>query len=410
VKATAPNLSPLRLRRLHTRLAEAEEALRAIHAGEMDTIVVKSTKGARIFSLEGNEHGYRMLIESMNEGALTVTDKGIVLYANRCFARMIRLPLEQVLGSSIHRLLARADQHVLRDHLRRSALIGSKFQVILHSGDGLRLPVHLSIRRLAKNGSAIKSYGIVVTDVSEVRSYEDRLRNLTNRVVQAQEGERARLALELHDNITQQLCAIVVHSHVLVETLSSHKGTSKAEAVVLRDLLGSAAEEVERITSFLRPGVLRELGLIAVIRETIARSTALSGTTITLIGKPLTRMLTADTELAIYRIFQEAIKNVEKHAQARHVTVRLRQQRDLILLEITDDGIGFKPMPHPLNGKARDHLGLLGMHERAVYVGGLLTIVSTAGAGTTVEARIPMRLPTSSALARSRSKVMLSVP
>ena len=134
-----------------------------------------------------------------------------------------------------------------------------------------------------------------------------------------------------------------------------------------------------------------------------ATSGAKSSST-TLLSRYVSRTLTADTELALYRILQEAVKNVEKHARARHVIVRLRQQRTLVLLEITDDGIGFDPIPPPSGHIGVDRLGLLGMHERAVYVGGLLSIVSKRGVGTTVESRIPMRLPKSSALARSRRK------
>jgi signal transduction histidine kinase len=150
------------------------------------------------------------------------------------------------------------------------------------------------------------------------------------------------------------------------------------------------------------------LGLVAVIRDTIARFSTSTGATITLIGKPLTTTLTAETELALYRILQEAMKNVEKHAQAHHVIVRLRQLRALVLLEITDDGIGFDACPPHLKRIGISRLGLLGMHERAAFVGGFITIISKRGVGTTVEARIPMRLPKSSALAKSRTKEILS--
>src|ERR1035437_4220690 len=91
---------------LRARLAEAEETLRAIRSGEVDAVVVAGKEGPQVFTLQGAEHAYRVLIESMNEGALTLTAKGVILYANQCFARMVASPLEQVIGSSVHRFLS----------------------------------------------------------------------------------------------------------------------------------------------------------------------------------------------------------------------------------------------------------------------------------------------------------------
>src|SRR5207245_7682805 len=124
------------LAELRARLAEAEETLRAIRSGEVDAVVVVGKDGPQIFTLEGAEHAYRVLIESMNEGALTLTAKGLILYANQGFARMVKRPLEQVLGSSFHRLLSAADQAALRPLLKRTAESGSKIQALLHAGGG----------------------------------------------------------------------------------------------------------------------------------------------------------------------------------------------------------------------------------------------------------------------------------
>jgi signal transduction histidine kinase len=103
----------------------------------------------------------------------------------------------------------------------------------------------------------------------------------------------------------------------------------------------------------------------------------------------LTGRLPPGTELALYRIFQEALSNVEKHARARHVVVCLRRQRALVELVIKDDGIGFD-LDHPLIRASRAGLGLLSMRERAAYVGGILKVKSLRRAGTEIEVRIPL--------------------
>ena len=384
------NREPNNLSKLRTRLAEAEEALRAIRSGEVDAVVGAGKSGSQVFTLEGAEHAYRVLIESMNEGALTLTADKMILYANQCFARMVKCPLEQVMGSSFRRFLADEDRASLRALLKRADKSGSKIQVVLHAGDGSQVPAQISIRPLAMDGFNRATIGMVVTDMTAVRRNEELLRALSHRLVQAQEAERGRVALELHDHITQLLCAILVRSQALADKLSARDGRSKREAIKLRQMLGHTAEEVERISRDLRPSVLDELGLAAVLRDASTEFAERTGVSLKLACVQLTARLPADTELTLYRILQEALKNVEQHARARHVTVRLRRQGDFVQLAINDDGIGFDPDHHPAKRKRKGGLGLLGMRERAMYVGGALNVESARGTGTTILAQVPL--------------------
>src|SRR2546426_5426677 len=130
--------------RLTTRLAEAEETLRAIRCGEVDAVVVAGKQGPQVFTLEGAEHAYRVLMESMNEGALTLTSDKLIIYANQCFARMVKCPLEQVMGSSLRRFLSAEDRATRRPLLKRADQSGSKIQVLLNAGDGLVGPIQRS--------------------------------------------------------------------------------------------------------------------------------------------------------------------------------------------------------------------------------------------------------------------------
>jgi PAS domain S-box-containing protein len=377
------------LAELRALLAETEETLRAIRSGEVDAVVVAGKQGPQVFTLEGAEHAYRMLIESMNEGALTLTANAVILYANQCFATMVKRPLEQVTGSSFRRFLSAADRATLRPLLKRADKSGSRIQVRLKANDGSHVPAHISIRPLAKNGSKSATFALVVTDMTEARRTEERLRALTHRVVQAQEAERGRVALELDDNITQLLCASHFRSQALADKLSTRDGPLKREAMKLREMLGKTAEEVERISRNLRPGVLDQLGLVAALRATSTEFAARTGVSVKLACAQLTARLPADTELTLYRILQEALRNVEKHARARHVTVNLRQ-RAFVQLVINDDGIGFDPDHHAARRNGKGGLGLLSMRERATYVGGAFKIKSVRGAGTEIEVLIPL--------------------
>jgi signal transduction histidine kinase len=303
---------------------------------------------------------------------------------------MVKCPLEQVMGSSFRRFLSAEDRATRRPLLNWADKSGSKIQVLLNAGDGSQLPAQISIRPLAKNGLDRATVGMVVTDMTEARRNEETLRALSHRLVQAQEAERGRVALELHDHITQLLCAILVRSQALADKLSARDGPSKREAMKLREMLGQTAEEVERISRNLRPSVLDELGLVAVLRDTSTEFAERTGLSLKLACVQLTARLPADTELTLYRILQEALKNVEKHACARHVTVRLKQQGAFVQLLINDDGIGFDPDHPPAGRNGKGRLGLLSMRERATYAGGALKIKSARSAGTEIEVRIPL--------------------
>jgi len=372
------------LSELRARLADAEETLRAIRTGEVDAVVVAGKNGPQVFTLQGAERAYRVLVESMNEGALTVTTGKTILYANECFARMVKFPLEQVIGSSFRRFLSAEDRATIRPLLKRAGRSGSKIQVLLNARDGSQVPAQISIRPLARNGRDRATLALVVSDMTEARRSEGMLRALSNRLVQAQEAERGRVARELHDHITQLLCAVLFRCQALADKLSASDGPSREEAVRLRAMVGETAEEVERISRGLRPSVLDELGLAAALRATSAEFADRTKVSVKLTCARLTTRLPGDIERTLYRIVQEALKNVEQHARAHHVTVSMRKNGAFVQLVIKDDGIGFG------RGQKGSRLGLLSVRERAAYVGGTLEVQSTRRAGTEIDVRIPL--------------------
>ncbi len=161
------------------RLAEAEETIRAIRNGEVDAVVVAGKQGDQVFTLDGAGHAYRILIESMHEGALTLMADATILYANQCFAKMIQCPLEQVIGSSFHRFLSAADKVGFQPLLEQTDPGGTKIQVMLNAADGSQMPAQISIRALSRGGCNDSTLGMVVTDMTEAR-----------RIAQQKETER----------------------------------------------------------------------------------------------------------------------------------------------------------------------------------------------------------------------------
>lgn len=375
---------------LDARLLEAEAALRAIRNGDVDAVVVTGRKGTQVFALGDAKNDYRALIESMNEGALTLTADKMILYANQCFAKMVKYPLEKVIGGDFRRFLSPGGLEVLDLRLERLEGSGAKFQVLLTTSNGSQTPVQVSIRRLAGNGATRATISMVVTDMTEVRRTEEMLRALTHRVVQAQEAERGRVAFELHDNITQLICASLFRSQALADKLSPRDGSTKNDAIKLREMLCKTAEEVERISHNLGPNVLEHLGLVAALGDAGTEFENRTGVSVKLVCTLLTTRLSNDIELAFFRILQEALRNVEKHASAQHVGVRLSRQGEFVQLMINDDGIGFDVDRRHAMRSGRASLGLLSMSERASCLGGTLKLRSNRRSGTEIEVLVPL--------------------
>lgn len=161
---------------LRTRVEEAEEILRALRQGEVDAVVGTRPSGEQIFVLEGAEHPYRVMVETMNEGAVTLAADGTILYANRHFAELVASKLERVIGSRMQEYLAPAEVAKFVGLMRQAAIDSTKDNVDLVRSDGSRFPSRLSMRRLGIDGAF--EIITVITDLSELMQAEERQERL----------------------------------------------------------------------------------------------------------------------------------------------------------------------------------------------------------------------------------------
>ncbi len=151
---------------LHARLEEAEETLRSIRMGEVDALFVEGPVGGHLFTFKGSDHAYRTLIEDMSEGALTITTEGVILYANRRFAGLLKSPLEKVIGSTIHTWIAPESHKNLVSLLRKDGDDKTSEQIELTASDGTPVPVNLSVSKILNNDMP-DSFCLVATDLTE---------------------------------------------------------------------------------------------------------------------------------------------------------------------------------------------------------------------------------------------------
>ncbi|MFA6957189.1 MAG: GAF domain-containing protein [Thermoanaerobaculia bacterium] len=218
-----------------------------------------------------------------------------------------------------------------------------------------------------------------------------RLQALSRRIVEVQESERRHIARELHDEAGQALVSLRYGLRMLERQIDL--GESVTERVSeLVNRTDAVIDGLHRLAADLRPASLDHLGLEAALRQ-YSRS---AGTETGLAVRFKARGFTDDRlepaiETALYRVVQEAVANVVRHARATGVDIFVRHRGDSIMVMIEDDGVGFEERLVPLNG----HFGLLGMRERAAALGGTLTVESTPGAGTTIVVEVPIDNPNS---------------
>lgn len=224
---------------------------------------------------------------------------------------------------------------------------------------------------------------------NESRAMEQTLRQLSKRMLNAQEQERAHLSRELHDEVGQTLNAMAMN----LAALERH-GACQAPEVAARisdtvHLVSRTIENVHRFARELRPAMLDELGLDPALRALVRGFAVRAGITVEFHGKLPGNLLAVDQRTVIYRVAQESLNNVAKHASATHVDVILWREGGQAILEIRDNGCGFAPAPRRVEPD-RQRLGLLGMEERVRLIDGKFKIESRPGAGTIVRVEIPL--------------------
>lgn len=232
------------------------------------------------------------------------------------------------------------------------------------------------------SGRVVRTYG-VLRDVTGRRRAEEELHNLSRRLIRAQEEERALLARELHDDVSQRLAVLAID--IGRAELAAANGEQAEAMQGVREGLVGLSEDVHSLAYQLHPSVLEELGLAEALRAECGRRTRTGKLDVSVDFGPLPRVLAEDAALCLFRVAQEALNNVARHAEAHAAVVTLRRIGDGLLLAVSDDGVGFAP-EHPRKGM---RLGLASMRERVRLVRGTLDIESAPGRGTKVIAWVP---------------------
>jgi len=376
----------LQIEDLRMRLEEAEGTLRAIRKGEVDALVVSGPQGDQVYTLKGAEQPYRVYVETMNEGAVTLGLDGAILYCNNRFGELLKEPIERIIGSEIVRFIAPTDTVSFESALQSGRTGSSKVEILLKGGDGQLTPVYLSFNPLMTD--EVAAVCMVVMDLTErkraeqqLRESEERLRYLSTQLLITQESERKLIANEIHDSLGSSLGAIKFRIEQVLR---------KDDAESIIPMIQKAIEETRRIQMALRPSSLDDLGILPTLNWFCREfQKTYSGihiqTQISMEEKDVPDHL----KTVIYRICQEAFNNIAKHSKAKVATLFLRKT-DQIELVIEDDGQGFNLEEKTSAGNHDRGLGLTSMRERAELLGGSFAVESIHGSGTTIRLSWPL--------------------
>jgi PAS domain S-box-containing protein len=378
--------------KLLSRVRAAEKSLRRIPLRGVDALVVSGERGARVVTLKDGDSAYRMLVEAISEGAATISSDGVVLYCNQRLAELIGQPAVKVIGTMLQNLVHEPHHDRIERFLQAARKQPVKAEFRLRTRSGRLTPVQLSLNTLS--GYRGKALGMVITDLTEqqrrrkkeIRSAEAIHRLILGREILAQEAERSRIARELHDEAGQLMTSLLVALRQLDDSKDLMECRELGKR--LRQLTGQAIGEVGRLARGLHPIALDDHGLVAALTRYVEEYSQTHRISVILsLDKLESSQLAPAAQIALYRIVQEALTNVAKHAGAHNVKVVCRRVPRALEMTVIDDGRGFN-FGKAIASDSASHLGLRSIRERSALLGGTASFTST-GTGAEVRVRIP---------------------
>jgi PAS domain S-box-containing protein len=342
-------------------------------------------------ALRESEERYRELFENSKDAIYVHDLKGRYISLNRAAEKLSGYSREEIIGRHFSNFVAPGSLKDVRENLcKKLDEVGETvYEIDLITRDRRRVPVEVSSRLIYENGVPIGVQG-TARDVTERNRAQDALRTYSQRLMEAQEAERQNIARELHDQIGQILTAVRINLQSI-----QRSGRTADWFPSLDESIGIVDEALGRVRELsieLRPSLLDDLGLSTALRwyvDRFARRTGIIAEVSN--GFEDDSRLPRELETACFRIAQEALTNVARHAQAVSVSVQVERSRERILLTIMDDGVGFDLDNLRKSASTVSALGLRGMEERALAVGGNVKIDSGSGRGTRVRATFPLQ-------------------
>jgi PAS domain S-box-containing protein len=333
-----------------------------------------------------SEAKYRGLFEAASEAIVVFDRSGYVREVNAAALELFEQTPDAAAGGLLRDTLGDENaKHLLRVG-RGDEVISRDLRLVRENGVEVWLEPACSFVRANGDPELIQ---VLFRDVTEQRTRQRGLETYAQQIIRAQEEERRRIARDLHDGALQSLVLLFRQLDALETDRTQLPGSTDHDLNKVRLTMEAIADELRRFSRNLRPSILDDLGLAPAVRwlvNDLKHRTGLSGT---LVVSGERFPLSADEELGLFRIAQEALHNVERHADASTVTVTLGYSEAAVTLTVQDDGKGISVADPIPASAASGNLGLLGMQERARLLGGTFEITASSGDGTRIHVSLP---------------------
>jgi PAS domain S-box-containing protein len=386
----------------HTRLAEtlAARAASAIqnaqlfeqsqrYVAELEERIAERRQAET--ALRKSEERYRELFDNARDAIYVHDLEGNYIRVNHAAERLSGYSRDEIIGHNFTEFIAEDHIRLVRESFcTKLARKGeTTYEVDIIAKDGRRVPVEVSSRAIYENGELVGVQGMA-RDITERKLAQDALQLFSRQLIEAQEDERRRIARELHDQIGQVLTAVKMNLYTVQQVCNSSE-----TRVYVKDNIHAIDEALRLVRDLsvdLRPPVLDDLGLATALRWYVDRYTNRTGFNVeVLIDLPdENERFPRDLETACFRIAQEALTNVVRHANASHVVVWLAKEDKVLWLTVKDNGVGFDLEGLRHRAPRADTLGLVSMQERAHAAGGTIEIDSMLSYGTEVRFSLPL--------------------
>jgi PAS domain S-box-containing protein len=345
-----------------------------------------------------SEDRFRQFFETQPECCYMISPGGIILDVNPAACEALGYTKEELIGKAVSIIYAPESHSKMRDLLEKWKKTGrlESEEIVVLTRDGERRVVLVNAGSVVDaEGNLLHSTSVHV-DITERKRAEEALSTVNQRLIEAQEEERTRIARELHDDISQRIALQALNLESLKEALPASATELVRGIGEVQDQISDLARDIEGLSHRLHSSKLDYLGLEVAAAGFCKEASERQGVEIDFHCENVPKRLSQEISLCLFRIMQEALQNAIKHSGSRHFDVSLRGGLNEIQLTVLDSGIGFDPEDATIGSG----LGLTSIRERLKLVNGKLFIDSQSQRGTTMLARVPLSPKTKSAAAR----------
>src|SRR5689334_18124201 len=359
---------------LKSRLEETEETLRAIRQYMVDAFVVTRSNGVEVVTLSNADFPYRMMVESMNEGAVTLIPDGTIFYCNVRFAEMVQRDAEKLIGVRFQDLVIPEEQKTFDTLFIQAGRQGSRGEFSLQTSHGNTIPVQLSIYEL--EGDTTGGISIIATDISERVQAEEKIRSLASQLAMAEQEERQRISQILHDDLQQRLFAIKTQLAFLINNEDQNKisPAARQEIQQVQRWLSDAIGITRSLSIDLSPVILEGEGLVESIMWLSSQMKERYGLQVQIDAKDTLNSLDSHVRMLMFQTIRELFFNTVKHSGTSQVTVILEQNNERAHITVSDEGKGFDVAA--IMSDSRSAHGLLVIQDRLSLMGCSMEITS----------------------------------